>query len=393
MVKIKNKIDLWDLPNKRVYVKIEDSVIKTFFEYSTNFAGSEIKLANLLGIKRIGNIWYFKNGIFFTPLDLIMKILKKLPEEKRNEFVKNIEQNLEKLRFGYGNAKSIINPRLPIMFSLQLARIAGHLVGDGGIGMAKGSYPVYYTNRCDVLIEQFKKDMTEIFGDASVYDYHYRNKNDGLRMVRYPSIAGIILMDLFGPMIKGLKHVPSLVLESDKNSKSLFLRALFDDEGCVSSNRIVLGMSNKTIIEKVKKMLNEFGIETGKISKGKATERWKARYYLAIFGRNDIHLFAQKIGFDHPEKKEKLNYLLKSYENKVLHYKKGEMRKLILKILKNEGPLGVCELAKKLNRKPGHRLREHLRKLKKEGKVKVQPGRWNLKIYSLNIKETLNKRY
>ena len=377
---VNKQIELFDLSNERVYVKIQQSAINNFFSYAVKFAGSESKLAKLLGVKRIGNIWYYKNCKMFTPLQLIVQILNILPEEKRNELKKQIEQNLEEIRYGYGNAKSIKTPNFPIKFSTTLARICGHLTGDGGVRQTNGDYAVYYTNKCNFLVNQFKTDTIETFGNVDVYDYC--NKRDGTRMVRFPSIVGLILNILFGPMVGDLKHTPDLILNSDKVSKILFLRALFDDEGCVSSKRVCLSVSNEGIIKESQIILKELGISTGKISSREATETWKQTYGFGVFGRKDLHLFFNIVSFDHPKKKAKLEKLIDKYKNKKEYYKKGEIRTLILDTLKTS-PKNVYELAEDLNRKPSYRFREQLYKLEKCKMIKVKSIKRRMKIYYL----------
>jgi len=365
-----NALNLWDLAKERVYIKIKKDVIKEFFDYAIKFAGSENKLAGLLGKNRICNIWEFKNSEMFVPLNLIANILNIMPLEKREELKNKIENNIEELRYGYGCAKSIKNPKLPIIFSPILARIAGHVAGDGGIGIKRG-YPVYYTNQCKSLTNEFKRDIIDVFGDVDAYEYY--KDSDKTTMIRFPSIVGIMLMKILGSMIGELKHVPEVVLNSEKEAKSMFLRAIYDDEGCPSesSNRIAFGISNEQIARTVKEMLKEFGIRPGTITKEEATERWSANYQFGIFGRDDIRTFKNEIGFNHPEKKMKLNNFVKSYRYKQNRYKKGEIKSLILETINRNNRLNTCELAKKLNRKPSYRFREQLYKLTNAGKLKT----------------------
>ena len=365
-----NALNLWDLSEERVYVKIKNGVIKEFFNFAIKFAGSENKLARLLGKNRIGNIWEFKNDKALTPLNLIVNILNIIPPEKGEEFKNKIENNIEQLRYGYGCAKSIKNPKLPIIFSPVLARIAGHVTGDGGIGMRRG-YPVYYTNQCKSLTNEFKEDIIDVFGDVDAYEYY--KDSDKTTMIRFPSIVGLILMKFLGPMVGELKHVPDVVLNSDNETKIMFLRAVYDDEGCPSesSNRITFGISNEQVANAVKEMLKEFGIRPGTITKGEATERWSANYQFGIFGRDDVRIFENEIGFNHPEKKIKLSNLVKSYEHKQNRYKNEEIKSLILETINRNNRLNTCELAKKLNRKPSYRFREQLYKLTNAGKIKT----------------------
>lgn len=373
-----NALNLWDLLEERVYVKIKHPYIKDFLEYAVNFSGSESRLANLLGKRRIYNIWEFKKGKRFIPLSLIAAILNTLLLDKREEFKGLIENNIEELRYGYGRAKSIKNPKLPIIFSPILARIAGHMAGDGGIRISKGDYPVYYTNQSKFLINQFKKDILDVFGDVDVYEYY--KDSDKTTMVRFPSIVGIILMKILGPMLGKLKHVPEIVLNADKESKSIFLRAIFDDEGCMSesSNRIAFGISNEQIARTVKEMLKEFGIRPGVITESGASEKWNSHYQFGIFGR-DILTFYKTINFSHENKKAKLESYL---HNRKFTHKKGEQEFLILNELKN-GSMTIYEISRKIGIGVSRSFRKQLFILQKNNKVNVKIAN-KIKIYSLN---------
>lgn len=368
------QIELWDLYDKNIYVKIEKQITKQFFE---NF----IKNNPRIKIK----IWAYKNQKYFTPLNTIIKILDLFPPEEKIKFKKLIESNIEELRFGRGQGKSIKNPKLPIKFSPELAKICGHLIGDGGIRLTKGDYAVHYTNKNPFLIEQFKQDILKIFGSIESYYYKYKikDKNIDLKVIRFPSIIGVILMEFFGPMIKDTKKVLDIILDSNKKSKSLFLQALFDDEGCVSSNRIIIEISNKKIIEAIKNILeSEFFIQPTNISE-KTHEKGQNSYRLEIHGRKDICSFYNEINFSHPKKKEKLKGYVDNYKTTILKSRKGEIKKLIIDILKKENNKNVYEIAKHLKREPKRAFKKHLFDLEKEGTVKVKKGKNRIKIYSL----------
>lgn len=374
-----NVLNLWDLSNERVYVKIKQPHIKNFFNYAISFAGSENKLAVLLGLNKVYNIYESKNGIRLVSLNLILKILNIIPLEKRQELKNIIENNVEELRYGYGKAKSIKNPKLPMLFSPILARIAGHLAGDGGIRLSKGNYPVYYTNQCKILVNQFKEDILHIFGDIDTYEYY--KESDKTTMIRFPSIVGIILMKFFGPMVGKLKHVPDVIIDADNKFKSMFLKAIYDDEGCMSSssNRISFEISNEQIAKTVKEMLKYFGIIPGKITKRKATEKWKNAYQFGIFGK-DMLTFAKSINFSHPIKKCKLKRFLL---NKSFIHKKGEQEFLIMNELKN-GDMTIYDISKRLEIPISRNFRKQLFKLEKSNKITVKVIDRRIKTYGLN---------
>lgn len=374
---VKEKIELWDLYNKNIYIKVKTQTINNLFDY---FIESVKDKQGFI----IKNIWFYRKGIYFTPLNLIIKILNLFPVEEKTKFKKLIEVNLEELKFGYGLAKSIKNPKLPIKLSPRLARVCGHLIGDGGIRLRKGDYAVHYTNKDPFLINQFKKDIQNIFGGVDPYKYDYNVKNNkNLKVIRFPSIIGILLMEFFGPLIKDTKDIPNTIINANKKYKNLFLRALFDDEGCISSNRIVIEMSSKKILEKIKKMLEtDFLIYPTGIFK-RDNKKHKSSYRIEIHGRKDIIRFSKKIGFSHLIKKKKLGIYVKDYKNKQVRFRKGELKNLIIDILKKENNLSVYNISDKLNILPKRSFRKHLYSLEKKNIIQAMRNKNKIKIYSI----------
>ncbi|MDI6825604.1 MAG: hypothetical protein QMD36_00170 [Candidatus Aenigmarchaeota archaeon] len=105
-----------------------------------------------------------------------------------------------------------------------------------------------------------------------------------MKSVRFPKFVGIILQNLLGKMFGHFKHVPEIILNSDKIFRKLFLRALFDDVG-----------------------------------RRKYKKPWRDQFRFIISGRRNIESYYKEIGFDHPEKKEKLRISLQNYE--MTYYK------------------------------------------------------------------------
>ena len=105
----------------------------------------------------------------------------------------------------------------------------------------------------------------------------------------------------------------------NKKSKILFLRALFDDEGCVNLGRedgsgrsIEFSNDIKGVIETIKIILEDLHIKTGKISI-RNNRKNRLHYRLFITGKLNIVKFAKEVGFDHKDKKKKLNMLIRKY--------------------------------------------------------------------------------
>lgn len=368
----KTTINLWDLCKERVYIKIKQPYLRDLFNCVIKFLGTQHRLANLLN-RSNGNICNYKSGRYFVPLKIVMKILDLLPEIEREKFRDIITKNLDEIKLGYGRAKSI--KKFPINFSAPLARIIGHLIGDGGINKANR---LFYSNKYHELIEIFKEDMKRVFGNVNVEEY---TRKKGY-IVFYPTITGIILKHLIGPMRGKFKHVPSLIFSADRQSKSLFIRALFDDEGNVSVEKstIQINITKKSILRDIKRLLLEFDIVGGKIGKVKR-EMKKDMFVMRISGREHIMLFSRYIGFDHPEKREDLNELIESYSQKRIRYGKAKLtRERILEILERSGRATKYEIAKKLGRSPTS-LKYHLLTLERKGKITSKKYKL-LKVYS-----------
>jgi|GEM_PF-1242329 DNA-binding transcriptional ArsR family regulator len=376
---MKEELSLWDLENRRIYIKVKKNIIRKLFNYAIKLFGTQRELAKFLK-KSNGNISNYKRKSLFIPLDVVMKILNRLPEIQREKFKEKISRDLEKIRHGYGTSIPI-KITFPIKFSPELANIAGHLAGDGGITKVNR---VFYSNKSRTLIELFKRNMRIVFGKIPYNEYREK-----CTQVMYPTITGVILKFFFGEMRNEQKRVPLQILGSNSIYQSSFIRALFDDEGNVNFKKatVQINMTNKSIIEDVKQMLLNFRIVAGKITQVKRKRIGKKDIYLfRISGREHLKLFMEKIGFDNPIKKIKLQRLVESYKYKKVIYGKGWLtREYIINILKKEGKATKYQIAKELNRNPTA-LKYHLLKL--ENNKIITSRRENLmKVYSL-----VNKR-
>jgi len=104
-----------------------------------------------------------------------------------------------------------------------------------------------------------------------------------------------------------VKFVHANIVEENTKAKVNFLRGIYDAEGSVHKERYSIVLSNKKehLIELSRKMLNELGIKTGKVYIDKNGVR-----NLPIYGRENLIVFKKLVGFYHPKKRERLNYLI-----------------------------------------------------------------------------------
>jgi len=379
-----NEITLWDMPDNRVYIKMNETAIKEIFRLAVNIVKTKASLARKLEIKSIRNLYSYIYGDYFIPLKMVKRILDIISSEQRICIIDLIEKNIVAIK-SLGNSKPIFNPKFPIKFNAKMSKITGHIIGDGGIYNLNGTYVAHYSNKSNFLINAFKKDIIDIFGNTDIYTF-YDKRKDAYR-ITLPSIVGLILNLVLRKQNDQSKHIPKIILNADKKIKSSFLKALYDDEGDVSlgssdggGRSIGLSQKNKKVIDGIKKILKEFRITPGKTGKSTDYRTMTTYYNFAITGKHDFEKFAKEISFDHSEKKEKIKIMLKSYQ--IDRYKKGEMENKIIELL-SKNNMNFIDISKCLKRRPEHRIRKKLLNLEKNNIIASEKNINGFKVYYL----------
>lgn len=245
--------------------------------------------------------------------------------------------------------------------SEALARLIGHLIGDGGIS----NYYTYYDNTNKNLLNCFKKDCFSIFGNFKIRTYTY----DGVSTLRLPRIIGRILTSSKIGFSKN--NIPQFILNGNKNIKSSFIKAIFDDESSVIGKVIRIEMTNRKIIYHTRDFLKEFGIYVQNIHSRKRNKNWKRSYYYNISGKSDLIKFYNYIGFGHPIKRKKLFKKINSY--KINQRKNNQATKEIISLLSQQ-KLETSKLLANLKIKAPC-LSTHLKKLKEKGVIENIKGK------------------
>ena len=98
----------------------------------------------------------------------------------------------------------------------------------------------------------------------------------------------------------------SEILRKQESYQIGFLQGFFDAEGTVHNKRYSIRVASKKneIIQTVKKLLEKFGIKTGKIHEDKTA------FVLPLYGKENITKFSYVIGFRHQEKKDRLSKMI-----------------------------------------------------------------------------------
>jgi len=200
-----------------------------------------------------------------------------------------------------------------------LVRIVAHLMGDGCVTK---KYFAYY-NKNQLLIDNFEKDVLNVFPKVHVTKGKV-NSGTHFRMITNKSIIEF-LKSILPDYRSHTLSIPSMI--NNRDLKKEFLRALYDDEGCVGlrafkktneiKRNLTLSSNSRRLIEEIKLMLcNNFGIVSNKIQTcvKNRDEKIFTNYVLSITGKSNFEKFREKIGFVHPEKSEKLTRMIYSYK-------------------------------------------------------------------------------
>lgn len=200
------------------------------------------------------------------------------------------------------------------IFTPAMARIHAHVVGDGCVYIKIEKYSqaqlkrhprinhyetvwvINYTNTCPELIEEFSRDMLDVFGRKT--KFNKKNYN----LIVHSAKWIVDFLELNGKNSYNWS-IPSKILDSNDECKKSWIRAFFDDEGTVPLKRKAVrarSMNGEGLIL-VQQLLTDIGINsniTGPYSDNS--------YYLNIY-RENVNLYAKLISFTHPKKKKRIN--------------------------------------------------------------------------------------
>lgn len=307
------KFRLEDFPDE-IYVHIEDDFRKRLFSETIERTKTHKELANILKAgSRTLYSWFV--GERAIPLKKLRKI-----SEIANVNLSSIESHI--IRYQGHNGKGVKTPIFPLTLTHYLGRIIGHLfVGDGSIDNRDRvpSYSLADNEIGNILISQFKECIKNVFGNAEIREFKYSSgfKNTHMRRVVLPSVIGRILIHIFGRPSKKKDVLLPEVITSSKEVLSQTISAIFDDDGSVTFNRMTKGSraiklecDNINVLLQLQRWLSQFFGVNSHIY----TSRRKNIYRLHICDKNSLNKFRNYIGFTHPEKQEKLGFILNIYK-------------------------------------------------------------------------------
>lgn len=189
---------------------------------------------------------------------------------------------------------------------IEKARLIGFLTGDGSLTSLKN-----YKNgkHHDIRFYPDDKRMVKIFVDD--FNKLYLKKPSIRKLKKYyivhvsskPAWEDLMSISNFESLDWDFPEI----LQSQKE-KIEWLRAIFDCEAYVYEDKNKISFQTVSLkgIKSIKKLLDEFGIDSKIYSYKRKNPKWNINYLLFIEGKNKIGKFYNEIGFNHLNKQLKL---------------------------------------------------------------------------------------
>lgn len=218
-----------------------------------------------------------------------------LPDKAKRNLLNQEKKKQAIFVSNFAKEKEIKYPK----FDENFANLLGHLFFDGSVCYSKGKYMLSYTNSSETAITNFVNLLEFCFGLKNPGITKYKGKNiDWYEAIMYSKKAYNFLLTL-SYSFSTTKNigVPKFIFESNNWVKSSFLRAFWDDEGCISNKGVLSGFSNsKKMIRDLVKLHTQLGIDC--YMKSAKSERSGFKYKILVRRRDDnFHNFFCDVGF------------------------------------------------------------------------------------------------
>ena len=225
----KNTFNWYNLKDYEI-VYIERSTIKELINVGAKKAGSLSKLGIKLNSMQIYNLLKNYEGIS-------VKILKRLLDYLGLGY-SIINNKILEIRKGFKT--SIKNPKFPIDLSdSRIGYLLGHLASDGCLYYDKSRKNFIRTKYCSddqEGINLFMQTLNEVFG---IVHFNQESIRNCIQIRIGNGIVGEALRKagaVVGKKYVINENIPKIVKNGNKEIKRQYLKAIFDDEGCVGRN-------------------------------------------------------------------------------------------------------------------------------------------------------------
>jgi ribonucleoside-diphosphate reductase alpha chain len=203
--------------------------------------------------------------------------------------------------------------------SLSKAALAGWIVGDGYYGKYNKNRKTTMFGAITINDDEYNYVTSlfkEIFGTFKTVTR--RNINDLYRIVKLDSKVVDEYVSEYSLHQSSLTaHVPQRIMVGSLAEKSIFLKSLFQADGCVrlraendrNSGDVVLTSISEELVHNVQILLLSLGIYSNISAVNDSREDRHIHYQLTIAYHSERKKFANIIGFVSSDKKNKLNVL------------------------------------------------------------------------------------
>lgn len=209
------------------------------------------------------------------------------------------------------------------MANRELARLVGHVFGDGSIHKNKKYF--IYTNSTPELQEAVQKIVERQFGEVK---FNEGTSISGTPRLQYSNKVGKELAKWGAPVgSKTLQEteIPLWIRNGTEEIKSSFLGALFDDEGSFrndaskqivfkSAKEISLKPNLLIYLNQLITLLKDLGINTSEIKGDQIKKRKDGKQIISlrfwITSKENFSKFQNKIFLFHPQKIKNLSEMV-----------------------------------------------------------------------------------
>ncbi|MCD6227119.1 hypothetical protein J7J90_01350 [Candidatus Micrarchaeota archaeon] len=221
------------------------------------------------------------------------------------------------LKIGLVRRQGAKLPKFPRYFNSDVAQVIGYLTGDGSFD---GDKVVLYESKKE-LVDLYSKLISKTFGvDTKVRTVDKTKQKGSFAKKTYLELR--VYGRNFGRMLKQIsktvfeksdnRDIPEIVMKSDNNVCSAFIRGLFDAEGYIANTKIEIAMTTEKLIRKLQMLLLRFGIISTVYEKHTDKNQKKRQWGLIISDLESVKIFTNEIGFSLSSKQERCKKICKA---------------------------------------------------------------------------------
>lgn len=220
----------------------------------------------------------------------------RLNNEAKQLLLNNELKNQKKFCGEYSQEKDFRVPKLDEDF----ANLLGHLFFDGSVCTCNGKFILAFTNASKTAVDNFVSLLWKCMGLRAGKIYLIKGVNVDYYQVECYSKKAYMFLSSISSSFSTTDNigVPAEIFNANDSIKASFLRAFWDDEGCISHAGTLSGVSKSEKMIRDLVLLQE---RLGIASWARTTIREDGPIHLIVVAKNKPNFarFMYKIGFEH----------------------------------------------------------------------------------------------